>query len=311
MNIKKNVLDLVGNTPLVELNNIKEIYGFKGRILAKVERNNPTGSVKDRIAKAMLIDAMDKKKITPKTLVVEPTSGNTGIGIAAMCAALGIKARFYMPSTCSIERVNMMKAFGAEIFTTDGALGMKGAIDACNEEVKNNPNALLLSQFSNEANVKAHYLTTGPEIYKQTENNINVFLAGFGTGGTISGVGQFLKEMNSKIKVIGVEPENSPFVTKGVKGPHKIQGIGAGFKPDNLHMDFIDEVRTVKDEDAIKITKELWKKEGLFVGISSGANVSVAINYLLEHKDEDITLVTVLPDNGERYLSVEVLHQDN
>jgi cysteine synthase len=296
-----SMLDLIGNTPMVRLSNIEKEFSLTSKIYAKLERCNPTGSIKDRIAKEMILSALKEGKINSETLIIEPTSGNTGIGLAAICATLQLKAVIYMPSNCSIERVNMMKAFGAECrLVKEG--GMSGCIKqaiALHEQVKN---SFIPFQFENPDNATAHYKTTGPEIHSQMDGKVDIFVSAFGTGGTLTGVSHYLKERNPKVITIGVEPATSAFMTTGNKGPHKIQGIGAGFKPDVLNMEYIDNILTATDEEAYEFTRILARKEGLFVGISSGANVATCVKLAKEHKDMNI--VTVLPDNGERYLSV-------
>lgn len=309
MNYKNNVLELVGNTPLVKLNNIMRKYDLKSNIFAKLERSNPTGSIKDRIAKEMIEVALNEKKIDKDTVIIEPTSGNTGIGIASICASLNMRCVLFMPSNASVERIKIMKALGAEIIVTDAS---KGGMSYCvNEAIKYRDslkNAFIPSQFENYNNVSAHYKTTGPEIYEALDGNIDYFVAGFGTGGTISGVSKYLKEKNKNIITIGIEPETSAVVSRNEKGKHKIQGIGAGFKPDNLKLEYIDKIATVSDEEAYLLTRELARNEGLFVGISSGCNVFYAIKLAKDNPDKNI--VTVLPDNGERYLSVEGLFDE-
>ncbi len=299
-----SMLDLIGNTPLVRLKKIEEKYNLSSKIYAKLERCNPTGSIKDRIAREMIVSALNEGKINKDTLIIEPTSGNTGIGLAAICAYLGLKVVMFMPSSCSIERVNMMKAFNADCrLISEG--GMAGCVKASEELHAQVKNSFMPLQFSNENNLIAHYKTTGPEIYSQLEGELDIFISAFGTGGTLTGVSKYLKEKKSSIYSIGVEPATSAFITTGVKGPNKIQGIGAGFKPEILNLDYVDKIMTVTDEEAYECTKELAKEEGLFVGISSGANVATAIKVAKENPNK--VIVTVLPDNGERYLSVKGL----
>lgn len=309
MNYKNNVLELIGNTPIIKLNKIEKEFDLKSNIFAKVERNNPTGSIKDRIAKQMILDALENKVINSDSIIVEPTSGNTGIGLASICASLGLKCVIFMPSNASKERIQIMKALNAEVIITDAALG---GMNYCIEQVKNylseHKNAFSPSQFDNSSNVKGHYLTTSREIYNDLDGKIDIFVAGFGTGGTISGVSKYLKEMNKDILTIGVEPFSSAVVSKNEKGKHKIQGIGAGFKPENLKLEFIDNVITITDDDAYMMTNILAKKEGLFVGISSGCNVFACVQLAKMYPNKNI--VTVLPDNGERYLSVEGLFNE-
>ena len=305
MNYKHGFVDLVGSTPLVRLERMEKEFHLKCRLFAKYERNNPTGSIKDRIAKEILLNALQRKEINQDTVIVEPTSGNTGIGLCAVAASLGLKAVIFMPSSMSVERRKMMTAFGAEIVLTDAKAGMPGAIAAAKEFASKTPNSYIPGQFDNLDNSLAHYKTTGPEIYRDLDGNIDVFLAGFGTGGTITGTSRYLKEQKKDILTIGIEPEESPVISKGVKGPHKIQGIGAGFKPAVLDLTYVDKVVTVPSEKAYEFARLLARKEGLFCGISSGANVYEAVE--IAKTMEDKNSVTVLPDNGERYLSVEGL----
>lgn len=305
MNYKHGFVDLVGSTPLVRLERIEKEFHLKCRLFAKYERNNPTGSIKDRIAKEILLNALERKKINQDTVIVEPTSGNTGIGLCAVAASLGLKAVIFMPSSMSVERRKMMTAFGAEIVLTDAKAGMPGAIAAAKEFASKTPNSYIPGQFDNLDNSLAHYKTTGPEIYRDLDGNVDVFLAGFGTGGTITGTSRYLKEQKKDILTIGIEPEESPVISKGVKGPHKIQGIGAGFKPAVLDLTYVDKVVTVPSEKAYEFARLLARKEGLFCGISSGANVYEAVEIAKTMEDKNI--VTILPDNGERYLSVEGL----
>ena len=305
MNYKHGFVDLVGSTPLVRLERMEKEFHLKCRLFAKYERNNPTGSIKDRIAKEILLNALERKEINQDTVIVEPTSGNTGIGLCAVAASLGLKAVIFMPSSMSVERRKMMTAFGAEIVLTDAKAGMPGAIAAAKEFASKTPNSYIPGQFDNLDNSLAHYKTTGPEIYRDLDGNVDVFLAGFGTGGTITGTSRYPKEQKKDILTIGIEPEESPVISKGVKGPHKIQGIGAGFKPAVLDLTYVDKVVTVPSEKAYEFARLLARKEGLFCGISSGANVYEAVEIAKTMEDKNI--VTVLPDNGERYLSVEGL----
>ena len=305
MNYKHGFVDLVGSTPLVRLERMEKEFHLKCRLFAKYERNNPTGSIKDRIAKEILLNSLERKEINQDTVIVEPTSGNTGIGLCAVAASLGLKAVIFMPSSMSVERRKMMTAFGAEIVLTDAKAGMPGAIAAAKEFASKTPNSYIPGQFDNLDNSLAHYKTTGPEIYRDLDGNVDVFLAGFGTGGTITGTSRYLKEQKKDILTIGIEPEESPVISKGVKGPHKIQGIGAGFKPAVLDLTYVDKVVTVPSEKAYEFARLLARKEGLFCGISSGANVYEAVEIAKTMEDKNI--VTVLPDNGERYLSVEGL----
>lgn len=299
-----SMLDLIGNTPLVRLKNIEKAYHLSSPIYAKLERCNPTGSIKDRIAKEMILSALKEGKINQDTLIIEPTSGNTGIGLSAICASLGMKAVIFMPASCSKERVQMMAAFGA-----DCRLVKEGGMAKCIEEAEKLhqevKNSFIPLQFENPANSMAHYKTTGPEIYSQTDGRVDIFISAFGTGGTLTGVSKYLKEKKPSVLSFGVEPTTSAFVSTGKKGPHKIQGIGAGFKPDVLDLSLVDKVLTCSDEDAYEMTRELARKEGLFVGISSGANVYTAIKLAEQYPNK--VIVIVLPDNGERYLSVEGL----
>ncbi len=302
MKTYKNIYDLVGNTPLVELTNIEKQYNLKSKIYAKVESFNPGGSVKDRIALAMINAAEKEGLINKDTHIVEPTSGNTGIGLAMVAAAKGYKLTIVMPDSMSEERRKLMKAYGANLILTPGKLGMKGAVDKANEIKNENPNIFIPSQFENMNNPKAHYLTTGKEIYDALDGNVDVFVAGIGTGGTISGVGKYLKEQNNNIKVVGVEPLSSPLLTKGVAGPHKIQGIGANFIPNTLDKTIYDEIVDVDDNEAINMSKELARNCGLLAGISSGAATFVSLQ--LAKKLEGKNIVVLLPDTGERYLSI-------
>lgn len=309
MNVKESMLDTIGNTPLIKLNKIKKEFNLQGNIYAKLERCNPAGSIKDRIAKQMILDAIKKGKINSQTIVVEPTSGNTGIGICAILASLGIKTKIFMPSNMSIERIKMMRAFGADVVLTDSKGGMNQAIKEANEFVKTHENSFILEQFDNPNNLLAHYLTTGKEIYDDLDGKVDIFVAGFGTGGTISGVSKYLKEQNKNIYVVGVEPSSSPFISKGEKGPHKIQGIGAGFKPSILDLALVDKVETIINQEAFDYTRKLAQLEGLFCGISSGANLAQAIKEAAKSENKDKNIVTVFPDNGERYLSIEGLFE--
>lgn len=300
------MVDLIGNTPLVRLKNIEKAYNLSCRIYAKLERDNPTGSIKDRIAKEMILSALKDKKITKNTTIIEPTSGNTGIGLAAIGATLGMKVVIFMPSNCSIERVKMMKAFGADcrLVNEGGMVGCINEAEKLHAEIKD---SFIPLQFKNPSNWMAHYKTTGPEIYTQTDGKIDYFISAFGTGGALTGASKFLKEKKPSVRSIGVEPEGSPVITEGRKGAHKIQGIGAGFKPKVLDLSLVDEVVTISDEESYEFTRILAKKEGLFCGISSGANVAVAVRIAKANKDK--VIVTVLPDDGERYLSVPNLFE--
>ena len=303
MKVSKNILETVGNTPLVELNNLKEKLSFAGNIIAKVEFFNPAGSVKDRIAKAMIEEAEKAGLINKNTVLVEPTSGNTGIGLSMVAASKGLRIILTMPETMSIERRNLLKAYGAELVLTDGAKGMKGAIEKAEELAKEIPNAFIPSQFTNPANPNIHYLTTGREIYRDLDGKVDFFVAGVGTGGTISGTGKALKEQNPNIKVVAVEPLTSPVLSEGHAGPHKIQGIGAGFVPKTLDTSIYDEIIRVSNEDAFATGKLIARTEGMLVGISSGAALFAAIELANRPENKGKNIVVLLPDTGERYLS--------
>ena len=303
MKVYERIIDTIGGTPLVELKNIEKKYNLKAKIVAKVESFNPGGSVKDRIAKAMLEEAEAKGLVNKDTVIIEPTSGNTGIGLCMVGASKGLRVIIAMPETMSIERRNLMKAYGAELVLTEGAKGMKGAIAKAEELAKEIPNAFIPSQFTNMANPNAHYLTTGKEIFEDIEGNVDIFVAGVGTGGTISGVGKYLKEKKPTVKVVAVEPETSPVLSKGTPGPHKIQGIGAGFVPDTLNTSIYDEIITVANEEAFEKGRESARTEGLLVGISSGAALAAAIKLAQREENAGKTIVVLLPDTGERYLS--------
>ena len=294
---------LIGHTPLLELTRIEKSLNLKAKLLAKLEYFNPAGSVKDRIAKKMLDDAEKEGKINKDTVIIEPTSGNTGIGLASVAAARGYHVVIVMPETMSVERRALMKAYGAELVLSPGATGMTGAIQKANELAKENPNSFIPSQFSNPSNPKAHYETTGPEIWEDTDGAVDVFVAGVGTGGPLTGTGAYLKEKNKDIKIIGVEPATSPVLTTGKGGPHKIQGIGAGFVPDVLNQDIYDEVITVENDDAFTYGKLVGQKEGVLVGISSGAALKVAIELAKREEYEGKNIVVLFPDTGDRYLS--------
>ena len=303
MNVYNKITDLVGNTPLVELKRIEEKYNLKARIIAKVESFNPAGSVKDRIAKAMIEKAEKQGLINKDTVIIEPTSGNTGIGLCMVGASRGLRVVIVMPDSMSIERRNLMKAYGAELVLTEGAKGMKGAIAKAEELAKEIPNSFIPSQFTNMANPEIHYLTTGPEIYKDLDGNLDYFVAGVGTGGTISGTGKYLKEQKPSIKVVAVEPETSPVLSKGTPGPHKIQGIGAGFVPDTLDTSIYDEILPISNEEAFEKGRESARTEGLLIGISSGAALAAAIKLAQREENAGKTIVVLFPDTGERYLS--------
>lgn len=301
--IAKKVTELIGHTPLLELSNIEKKYGLKARLLAKLEYFNPAGSVKDRIAKAMLDDAINQGKVNKDTVLIEPTSGNTGIGLASVAASYGLKLILTMPETMSVERRSLLKAYGAEIILTDGASGMKGAVDKANEIAKSTPNSFIPGQFENPVNPKTHYLTTGPEIWEDTDGKVDIFLAGVGTGGTVSGVGKYLKEKNPSVQIIAIEPASSPLLSEGKAGPHKIQGIGANFVPKTLDTKIYDKITTVQNEDAFLWGKEIGKTEGILVGISSGAALWAAVEEAKKEENAGKTIVALLPDTGDRYLS--------
>lgn len=301
--IYTSVDQLIGRTPLLELTHIEVKYDLKAKILAKLEYLNPTGSVKDRIAKTMIEVAEASGKLTPDSVIIEPTSGNTGIGLASVAAARGYKIIIVMPETMSVERRQLMKAYGAELVLTEGVKGMKGAIAKAEELAAEIPNSFIPSQFVNLANPQAHRCTTGPEIYEDTDGNVDIFVAGVGTGGTITGVGEYLKSKNPDVKVVAVEPASSAVLSTGVAGIHQIQGIGAGFVPDALNTKIYDEIITVQNEDAFAIGKLIGKSEGVLVGISSGAATYAAIELAKRPENEGKTIVVLLPDTGDRYLS--------
>ena len=301
--IYKGTLGLIGNTPLVEPMNLEKELGLEATILVKLEYLNPAGSVKDRVAKAMIEDAEEKGILKEGSVIIEPTSGNTGIGLASIAAAKGYRAILTMPETMSVERRNILKAYGAEIVLTEGTKGMKGAIAKAEELAKETPNSFIPGQFVNPANSKAHRETTGPEIWKDTDGNIDIFIAGVGTGGTLTGVGEYLKSQKSDVKVVALEPAASPVLSEGKGGPHKIQGIGAGFVPDVLNTTVYDEIFTVENDDAFATGKLLAKKEGILVGISSGAALYGAIELAKRPENKGKTIVALLPDTGDRYYS--------
>ena len=303
MKVYKAISDLIGNTPLVELTHIEEKEGLDASVVAKVEFFNPAGSVKDRIAKKMIEDAEKAGKIKPGATLIEPTSGNTGIGIASVAAAKGYKAIMTMPETMSVERRNLLKAYGAKVVLTDGKTGMKGAIAKAKELAATIPNSFIPSQFENPSNPQAHYESTGPEIWKDTEGKVDIFVAGVGTGGTVSGTGKYLKDQNPNVKVIAVEPATSPVLSQGYAGPHGIQGIGAGFVPNTLDTSVYDEVFTVTNEQAYETGRLIAHNEGMLVGISSGAATYAAIQIAKRPENKGKTIVVLLPDTGERYLS--------
>ena len=303
MGIYANIQELTGNTPMVELKNIEKLYNLKCSIAAKIEYFNPAGSVKDRIAKSMIEDAEKKGVLKPDVAIIEATSGNTGVGIAALAAQKGYRLIITMPETMSIERRKLLKAYGAEIVLTDGSKGMKGAIEKANELLETIKPSISLGQFKNMANPEIHYKTTGPEIWNDTEGDVDIFVAGVGTGGTITGVGEYLKEKNPNVRIVAVEPADSPVLSQGTAGAHKIQGIGAGFVPDILNTSVYDEVIPVKNEDAFVTGRMLGRKEGILVGISSGAAVWAALELAKREENKGKTIVALLPDTGERYLS--------
>ena len=303
MKVYESITDLIGSTPLVKLKNYSEARGLEATILAKVEFFNPAGSVKDRIAKAMLDDAEEKGLLNKDSVIIEPTSGNTGIGLASVAASRGYRAILTMPETMSVERRNLLKAYGAEIVLTDGAKGMKGAIEKSEELAKEIPGGFIPSQFTNPANPAIHRATTGPEIWNDTDGQVDIFVAGVGTGGTVTGVGEYLKSQNPDVKIVAVEPATSPVLSQGKAGPHKIQGIGAGFVPDTLNTDVYDEVFPVSNEDAFATGRTIAREDGLLVGISSGAALFAATEIAKRPENKGKTIVVLLPDTGERYLS--------
>lgn len=304
MKVLNNITESIGNTPLVQLKSIENKYSLNAHLFAKAEGFNPAGSVKDRIAYSMISEAIKDGKLKVGSTIIEPTSGNTGIGLAMVGVSLGFRVILVMPETMSVERRSLMKIYGAEIVLTEGAKGMPGAIARANEMLSEIPNAVILGQFVNPANPKAHYEHTGPEIYSALDGNVDILVAGVGTGGTITGVGRYLKEKNPNVKVIAVEPAGSPVLSKGVKGPHKIQGIGAGFVPEVLDTKIYDEIITVTDEDALNSAREVCGVEGLFVGVSSGAALWAALNVAKRAENAGKNIVAICPDNGDRYLSI-------
>lgn len=303
MAIFNSVLDMVGGTPLLEAGSLERELGLKAKILMKLEYLNPAGSVKDRIAKAMILDAKERGKLQEGAVLIEPTSGNTGIGLASMAASLGYRLILTMPETMSVERRNILKAYGAEIVLTDGARGMTGAIEKAKELAKEIPNSFIPGQFENPVNPKAHIETTGPEIWKDTQGQVDIFVAGVGTGGTITGVGTYLKEKNPNVKIVAVEPSDSPVLSGGKPGPHKLQGIGAGFVPETLNMEIYDEILTISSEEAFSSARQIAQKEGVLVGISSGAAFAAAEKLAKRPENEEKTIVVLLPDSGDRYYS--------
>lgn len=307
--IYTSVDQLIGKTPLLELTHIEKEYDLKAKVLAKLEYLNPAGSVKDRVAREMINHAEVTGELKPDSVIIEPTSGNTGIGLAAVAAARGYRIIIVMPETMSVERRQIMKAYGAELVLSDGAKGMKGAIAKAEELAAEIPNSFIAGQFVNPSNPEAHRKTTGPEIYEDTDGHVDIFVAGAGTGGTITGVGEYLKEKNPEIQVVAVEPETSAVLSTGVAGPHKIQGIGAGFVPEVLNTEIYDEIITVKDEDAFAMGRLLGKKEGFLVGISSGAATFAAIELAKRPENAGKNIVVLLPDTGDRYLSTELFSE--
>ena len=301
---------LIGHTPLLELSNVRKELKLKARVLVKIESMNPGGSIKDRAAKSMLDDAEKKGLVNQDTLIIEPTSGNTGIGLASVSAARGYRCLIVMPETMSVERRLLMKAYGAEVVLSDGKLGMKGAIEKAEELAKKHPNSWIAGQFVNPANSEIHYKTTGPEIWEDTEGQVDVLVAGAGTGGTITGTGRYLKSQNSQIQIVAVEPEKSPVLSQGISGAHGLQGIGAGFVPEILDLDVLDDIMTIDEEEAYCAARLLGKKEGILAGISGGAALAAA--FILAKRDDyqDKMIVVILPDNGERYLSTDLYRDE-
>lgn len=303
MAIFSSVLDMVGGTPLLEAKNLERELGLKAKILMKLEYLNPAGSVKDRIARAMILDAREKGLLKEGATLIEPTSGNTGIGLASMAASLGYRLILTMPETMSVERRNILKAYGAEIVLTDGARGMTGAIEKAKELAQEIPDSFIPGQFENPVNPKAHIETTGPEIWEDTKGKVDIFVAGVGTGGTITGVGTYLKEKNPNVKIVAMEPSDSPVLSGGKPGPHKLQGIGAGFIPDTLDTEIYDEILTIGSEEAFSGARQIAQKEGVLVGISSGAAFAAAVKLAKRPENEGKTIVVLLPDSGDRYYS--------
>ena len=308
-NISKTLTDLIGKTPLLELSNLEKNHNLNAKVISKLEYFNPAGSVKDRVGKAMIDDAEAKGLLKKGSVIIEPTSGNTGIGLASVAAARGYRVILTMPETMSVERRNLLKAYGAEIVLTEGAKGMKGAIAKAEELAKEIPDSFIPGQFVNPANPAIHFKTTGPEIWDDTDGDVDFFVAGIGTGGTITGAGEFLKSKNPNVKVIAVEPSDSPVLSKGTAGPHKIQGIGAGFVPDTLNTSIYDEIIAVESEDAFTTGREIARSEGLLVGISAGAAVWAAIQIAKREENKGKNIVVLLPDTGERYLSTPMFSE--
>lgn len=309
MKTYKSITELVGKTPVLELTNYNKAHNLEATILAKLEYFNPAGSVKDRIAKAMIEDAEASGKLKPGATLIEPTSGNTGIGLASIAAAKGYRIIITMPETMSVERRNLMKAYGAELVLTEGSKGMKGAIAKAKELAETIPGSFIPGQFENPANPKAHKNTTGPEIWEDTDGKVDIFVAGVGTGGTVTGVGEYLKEKNPNVKIVAVEPASSPVLSKGVAGSHKIQGIGAGFVPDTLNTKIYDEIIAVENEDAFETGREIARNDGVLVGISSGAAVWAATELAKRPENKGKTIVVLLPDTGDRYLSTPLFSE--
>lgn len=309
-NVYKGTVELIGHTPLVELVNLERSLGLEARLLAKLEYFNPAGSVKDRVARSMIEDAEKRGLLKEGSVIIEPTSGNTGIGLASIAAARGYRVILTMPETMSAERRNILKAYGAQIVLTDGAKGMAGSIEKANELVEEIDGAFLAGQFDNPANPAAHYETTGPEIWEDTDGEVDIFVAGAGTGGTVTGTGRYLKEQNPEIKIVAVEPETSPVLTKGESGPHNIQGIGAGFVPRVLDVSVCDEVMTVSDEDSYERCRQAAKTEGFLVGISSGAALQAAIELAQRPENKGKVIVALLPDSGDRYYSTPLFQNE-
>lgn len=305
MKVFESVLELIGNTPLVELKKIKEKYNLKANIFAKIESNNPFGSIKDRVAYQMIIDAEKDGLLKDGSTIIEPTSGNTGIALAAIGKLKGYDVIIVMPSSVSIERIKLIEAYGGKVVLTEASSGMQGSVDKANELINNIPNSIILGQFTNPSNPKVHFLTTGKEIYEDLDGKIDIFISGIGTGGTISGVGKYLKNKNMDIKIIGVEPKNSPLLSKGKVGSHKIQGIGANFIPKILNVNIYDEIVSVSDDEAFEYKKILNELEGIFAGISSGAALYAAIKEAKKEENTNKNIVVILPDTGMRYLSIE------